>query len=596
MLLGPGVNIYRTPLNGRNFEYMGEDPYLASRMVVPYIKGVQTNGVAAVIKHFALNNQEVARGYIDVQLSDRALHEIYLPAFKAGVMEAGVWALMGAYNKFRGQYCSHHNLLINKILKNEWAFDGVVVTDWGSAHDTKEAALYGLDLEMGTYTDGFTSNLHNAYDAYFMANPYLEMIRKGEVSVATLDEKVRRILRLMFRTSMNRNRPYGSLASPEHAAVARRIAEEGIVLLKNANHFFPVIPTRYKKIAVVGENAVRPLTQGGGSSELKPKHEISPLEGLTGIYGDRIVHTLGYASGEPAYGRENPSPYDADSLKRAAIALAKDADIVLFFGGLNKNHKQDCEGDDRVSFDLPFNQNELINELLNENSQTAVILTSGNSVAMPWIDRTPALLQSWYLGSEAGNALARIISGKVNPSGKLPFSIPKKLTDNAAHFYGTTSYPGDNIKVVYQEDILVGYRWHETKKIPPQFPFGYGLSYTWFEYGKAVSDKTTYTEDETIIVSLSITNKGNFDGAETVQLYASQDKPSVLRPARELKAFKKVYLKAGETQQVSLPVVAKDLAFFDEKRDAWILSPDNYFLYCAASSTDIKTKIAITIK
>lgn len=597
IILGPGVNIYRTPMNGRNFEYLGEDPYLASKMVVPFIQGVQQNGVAACMKHFALNNQELWRGHINVEVSDRALYEIYLPAFKAGVQEGKVWAIMGSYNKFRGQFCSHHEILINRILKGEWGFDGVVVTDWGSAHDTKEAALNGLDIEMGSWTNGLTWGESFAYDNYFMAQPYLEMIRKGELPESSLDEKVKRVLRLNFRTNMNRNRPYGSFATPEHADVARRVAEQGIVLMKNDNNFFPIAKNKYKKIVVIGENATRSLTVGGGSSELKVKKEISPIEGLKAKYGDNnVVHTMGYGSGPSVYDVFVPSPYNADSLRNEALKLAKDADVILFFGGLNKNFQQDCEGADRLTYDLPFGQNELIDDLLKVNKNLGVILVSGNAVSMPWLNRVPALMQSWYLGSEAGNATANIIAGDINPSGKLPYSVPQKLEDNGAISFGTISYPGDSINQIYKEDILVGYRWHDTKKIPALFPFGFGLSYTTFEYGKANTDKKEYNKDETIKVSLTVTNKGKIDGAESVQVYATQSKPSVERPEKELKAFQKVFLNAGETKTVDLSIPVKDLAFFDDKSHTWTVESDQFTLHCAASSADIKSSVTIKIK
>jgi len=597
VILGPGVNIYRTPLNGRNFEYMGEDPYLASKMVVPYIKGVQQNGVAACIKHFALNNQEVWRGHIDVQLSDRALYEIYLPAFKAGVQKGKVWSVMGAYNKFRGQYTSHHEILVNKILKGEWAFDGAVVTDWGSAHDTREAALYGLDLEMGTWTDGLTGSKDFAYDNYYMAKAYLKEIKEGRLPESTLDEKVRRVLLLNFRTNMDRNRPFGSFVTPEHAEVGRRVAEEGIVLMKNNENFFPIAKNRYNKIVVIGENATRSLTVGGGSSELKVKKEVSPLEGLKAKYGaGKVIYTMGYNSGPTSYGKVRKAPLKNDSLRAKAIELAKNADVVLFFGGLNKNYQQDCEGGDRITYDLPFKQNELIEELLKVNKNTGIVIISGNAIAMPWLDKAPALLQSWYLGSEAGNATANIISGEVNPSGKLPFSIPKKLEDNGAISFGKMSYPGDSIKQIYMEDILVGYRWHDTKKIAPLFPFGYGLSYTTFEYGKISADKKEYGKNDVINLSFTITNKGLVAGAESAQIYASQAKPALPRPQKELKAFKKVFLKAGETQTVSLSIPVSDLAYFDDKAHAWVVDSDKFTLHCAASANDVKSSVAVNVK
>ncbi len=599
LLLGPGVNIYRTPLNGRNFEYMGEDPYLAARMSVPYIKGVQENGVAATLKHYALNNQELWRIKVDVEVSDRALHEIYLPAFKAAVEEANVWAIMGSYNKFRGQYCSHHKILINEILKGDWGFDGAVVTDWGSARDTKEAALYGLDIEMGTWTNGLSWSEKMAYDNYYMAQPYLNMLRSGEVPMSTLDDKVRRVLRLTFRTAMNKNRPYGSFVSPEHADIARRVAEEGIVLMKNDKNFFPIPKGRYKKIVVIGENATRSLTVGGGSSELKVKQEISPLESLKDLYGDEnIIYTMGYASGPSIYGFNIPSKLNADSLKNEALQLAKGAEVVLFIGGLNKNFHEDHEDSDRKSYDLPFGQNELIEEILKVNKNTGVLLISGNAVALPWLDKVPALMQSWYLGSEAGPATVNVISGKINPSGKLPFSFPKKLEDNGAISFGAISYPGDSttFKQIYKEDIYVGYRWHDTKNIPALFPFGFGLSYTNFDYGKIHTDKKEYGKEDEIKISLTLTNKGNIDGAETVQIYISQNKPSLERPTKELKAFNKAFLKAGESKNIELTIPVKDLAFYNDQVAGWVVESDKFTLHCAASSVDVKSSVTIQVK
>lgn len=596
MILGPGVNIYRTPLSGRNFEYMGEDPYLTSQMVVPYIHGVQRNGVAACIKHFALNNQEKWRNEINVHVSDRALYEIYLPAFYAAVKKGNIWAVMGSYNKYKGEYCSHNDLLINKILKGDWKFDGVMITDWGSAHDTDQAARNGLDMEMGTWTNGLTWGLSSAYNNYYMADPFLEKIKAGELPEELLDEKVRRVLRLTFRTNMDRNRPYGRKLTPEHTAVSRKVAEEGIILLKNEKNFFPIEKGRYGKIAVIGENAVKRLTEGGGSSELKPKLEVSPLQGMINKYGkENILFSLGYASGSPDYNSALPSPYNADSLVRAALETAKQADVVLFFGGLNKNFRQDCEGDDRENMDLPFGQNELIAQLSKVNKNTGMIIISGNAVSMPWLDTVNGVIQSWYLGSEAGNATANIIAGDVNPSGKLPFSIPKKLADNSAHYFGERSYPGDGKDQFYEDDILVGYRWHDTKNIKPLFPFGYGLSYTTFEYGKINTDKKTYGKDETIKISFPVTNKGNKDGAESVQVYMSQKNPSVIRPAKELKGFKKIFLKAGETQTAEIEIPVKDLAFYDEAKKEWIVEPDEFIFQNAASSGDIKSKVGIQV-
>jgi beta-glucosidase len=597
VILGPGVNIYRSPLNGRNFEYMGEDPYLASRMVIPYIQGVQQNGVAACVKHYALNNQERWRGHIDVQVSDRALYEIYLPAFKAAVTEANVWSIMGSYNKIRGQYACENEMTLNKILKGEWKFDGCVITDWGGAHDTKEAALNGLDIEMGTGTDGFTSNTKNAYDNYYLADPYLKMLKSGEIPVSNVDDKAARILCLIFRTAMNVNKPYGSLATEDHHNVGRTVAEQGIVLLKNSANLLPIDVSKYKTIAVIGENATRKLTEGGGSSELKPKREVSPLQGLIEKFGnDKVKYAMGYGSGAPAYDRVMKSPYDAEKLRKEAVELASKSDIVIFVGGLNKNTKQDSEGNDRDSYSLPFGQNELIAELQKVNKKIVLVMLSGNAYEMPWLKQATTLVQGWYGGSEAGHAIANVLSGEVNPSGKLPFTFATKLNDYGAHSFGAISFPGDSIKEEYKEDILVGYRWFDTKNIKPLFPFGYGLSYTTFEYGKITTDKTEYTADETINVSFIVKNSGKVAGAEAVQVYTSQPKASVMRPVKELKAFKKIFLKAGEVQKVELEVKVKDLAFFNDKTHNWTVEPGEFVLFNAASSADVKSRVSIQVK
>ena len=597
VLLGPGVNIYRTPLNGRNFEYMGEDPYLASIMVVPYIKGVQENGVAACIKHFALNNQEKWRNHINVNVSDRALYEIYLPAFKAAVKKGEVWSIMGAYNKLRNQYTTHHQVLINKILKNDWQFKGVVISDWGSAHNTLEAATNGLDIEMGTWTNGLTSTKKFAYDNYFLAEPFLKKLKSGEINESVVDDKVRRILRLMLRTSMNKEGGFGKINTQKHADVAREVAREGIVLLQNNKDFFPINPEANITIAVIGENATRPMTVGGGSSQLKAKYEITILDGIKKRFSKAtIMHAKGYASGPPAYGREIPSKLDADSLLTNAVNVASKADIVLFIGGLNKNHFQDCEGGDRKHFKLPFGQNNLINKLLEVNRNMGVILVSGNAVEMPWVNNVKGIIQTWYNGSESGSALADILSGDINPSGKLPFSYPVKLKDNAAHYFGELSYPGDSINQYYKEDILVGYRWHDTKKITPLYAFGYGMSFSKFEISDVSVQKKNYSKNDTISISCAIKNSGNKNGAEVVQVYIGKEKSEVSRAKKELKAFKKVFLNKGEYKTIQLEIEVNNLVFYDESISDWNLEKGTYTLYVGNSSDSISFKKKIDIK
>ena len=603
VMLGPGVNIYRTPLNGRNFEYMGEDPYLAGELVVPYIKGMQQNGVAACVKHYALNNQEKWRGHIDVNLSDRALNEIYLPAFKRAIIDGGSWSIMGAYNKVRGQHACHNELLLNKILKDDWKFDGVVITDWGGAHDTREAALYGLDLEMGSYTNGLTSESAFTTDNYYLANPYLNMLEKGEVPMSTLDDKVRRLLRLNFRTAMNRQKPFGSVATPEHYAVAEEIGNEAIVLIKNnpvtkkGSPLLPIQADKYKSILVVGDNATRNLMAGGGSSELKPKDIVTPLDGLKAIYGDKIEYAQGYTAGRPMYGHADVIPQaTVDSLRAQAVAMAKDAGLVVFIGGLNKNHFQDCEGGDRLEYGLPFGQPELINELQAVNPNIVVVLLTGNAVEMPWASKVPAIVEGWYLGSMAGKSIASVLSGKINPSGKLPFSIPARLEDNAAHHFGEISYPGDSIRQEYLEDILVGYRWHDSKKIPALYPFGHGLSYTTFQYGKPTASAKTISANESLTISIPVKNTGNMEGKETVQLYIGDDNASVLRPVKELKNFHKINLTPGAEEIVTFTVKPDDLKFYDDKTSSWKAEPGKFKAYIGSSSTDIRATVPFELK
>lgn len=602
VMLGPGVNIYRTPLNGRNFEYMGEDPYLASVLVVPYIKGMQQNGVAASVKHFALNNQELWRGHIDVNLSDRALHEIYLPAFKSAVIDGDSWTIMGSYNKIRGQHACHNEMLLNKILKDDWGYKGVVVTDWGGAHDTREAALYGLDLEMGSYTNGLTSESEFTTDDYYLANPYIEMLQKGELPMETIDDKARRMLRLNFLTAMKRDKPFGSVATDEHYAVAEQIGNEGIVLLKNAPvgkkgpKLLPLNPD-VKSILVVGDNATRDLMKGGGSSELKVKDNFTPLDGLRAIYGDKVRYAQGYRAGRPMYAHVEDIPQAVqDSLRAQAVAMAKDADVVIFIGGLNKNHQQDCEAGDRQEYGLPFGQPQLIKELSAANPDLVVVLLSGNAVEMPWEKEVPAIIQGWYLGSMAGRSLANVISGKVSPSGKLPFSFPARLEDNGAHSFGAIAYPGDSIREEYLEDILVGYRWHDTKKIPAFYPFGHGLSYTDFKYGKASASAKTISGDQSLTITIPVSNTGSVEGKEVVQLYIGDESASVLRPLKELKGFEKISLKPGEEKAVTFNVKPDDLKFYDDKTGSWRAEPGKFKAYIGSSSADIRATVPFELK
>ena len=609
VLLGPGVNIYRSPLNGRNFEYMGEDPYLAGKMVVPYVQGVQQNGVAACVKHYALNNQEVNRHTTNVIVDDRALYEIYLPAFKAAVQEGNAWAIMGSYNLYKNQHGCHNQYLLNDILKGEWGFDGVVVSDWGGVHNTQEAITNGLDMEFGSWTNGLSNGASNAYDNYYLADPYLKLIREGKVGTKELDDKVRRILRLAYRTTMDRNRPYGSLCSEAHFAAARRIGEEGIVLLQNRNNLLPIDLNQAKRIAVIGENAIKMMTVGGGSSSLKVKYELSPLDGIRKRVGDQaeVIYARGYV-GDPSgeyngvkSGQDLEDNRSPEELIAEAVAVAKDADYVIFIGGLNKSAHQDCEDADRKELGLSYGQDKVIAALAKANKNLIVVNISGNAIAMPWVKEVPAIVQAWYLGSEAGSAIASVLTGDVNPSGKLPFTFPASLQEVGAHKLG--EYPGtprnDGSPIVdqkYNEGIFVGYRWADKEKTKPLFSFGHGLSYTTFAYGKAIADKKVMGQDETLTITLPVTNTGSREGSEVIQLYISDLKSSLPRPVKELKGFSKVKLAPGETREVTFTIGKEALSFFDDTRHEWVAEPGKFEAWIGASSTDIRNKVAFELK
>ena len=598
VILGPGVNIYRTPLNGRNFEYMGEDPWLASRMVVPYVQGLQSKGVAACVKHYALNNDENYRHQVNVIVSDRALREIYLPAFEAAVKEGKAWSIMGAYNLYKNQHNCHNDILLNKILKQEWGFDGAVISDWGGAHSTEEAITNGLDLEFGTWTDGLTMGATNAYDNYYLANAYKRLIKEGKFTTRELDEKVRRVLRLMFRTNMNRQRPYGSMCSEAHYAAARKIAGEGVVLLKNDRNILP-IPTG-ARILVVGENAIKMMTVGGGSSSLKVQREVLPLDGMRerfqhvdyarGYVGDTIQSYNGVTVGRSLYDLRTP-----EALIAEAVEKAKSADYVVVFGGLNKADYQDCEGHDRKEYGLPYGQDALVEALVKVNKNVVYVNISGNAVAMPWAAQVPAILQGWFIGSEAGHALADVLSGDVNPSGKLPYTWYQRLEDTGAH--ALNAFPGvwrpdrQIIDEEYKEGIFVGYRWADMKRIKPLFAFGHGLSYTSFEMGKVTADKQVVKGDETISFTVSVRNTGKKAGAETVQLYVTDQKSTLPRPLKELKAFQKVFLQPGESREVTLTLDKRSLSFFDDRLQQWVAEDGEFEARIGNSSGNIIRKL-----
>ena len=587
ILLGPGVNMARLPLNGRAFEYMGEDPYLAGEMVVPYIKAAQANGVACCLKHFFMNNQEVDRFAANVNASERAINEIYLPAFKKAVEEAHVWSIMGSYNMWQGIHCCNNDSLLNGILKRQWGFDGAVISDWGGTTDTWQAATGGLDIEMGSYTDGKTKESEYTYDDYYMARPMETLIKEGKLDVSYLDDKVRRVLRTMFRTCMNPDKVIGKQCSEDHYEACQAIGEEGITLLRNEKNILPIVPERYKKILVVGENATRSLTQGGGSSELKTLRDISPLEAIKKLYGDKVDYAQGYLSGRALYDQvDEVSPSERVHLREEALSKAKNADLIIYIGGLNKNHKEDCENGDRLGYDLSFEQNELIEGLAKIQKNMIVVTFGGNPYAMPWLNKIKGLLHCWYLGSMGGDALASVLSGKVNPSGKLPVTFAKTIKDYPYYEYGAKAYPGVNKQVYYSEGIYIGYRHFDTRKVKPQFPFGYGLSYTSFKYGEPVLSSPIITNDAPITVSVPVTNAGKVAGKEIVQLYIGDMECSVDRPRKELKNFVKLNLAPGETKMAEFTITLNDLKYYSEAIHGWTVEPGKFRAYLSTNSSD----------
>ena len=615
MILGPGVNIYRTPLAGRNFEYMGEDPYLTSQMVVPYVQGLQSMGVSACVKHYCLNNDEEYRNQVNVIVSDRTLHEIYLPAFRAAIQKGKAWAIMGGYNLYKDEHMCHNQWTLNKILKGDWAFDGVVVSDWGGCHDTEQAVKNGLDMEFGTWTNGLSEGAKNAYDNYFLASPFARGIQSGKFSTKELDEKVRRVLRLFYRTTMNRQRPHGFLCSDAHYEVARQIADEGIVLLQNKGNVLPIDRSKAKRVLVVGENAIKMMTVGGGSSSLKVQREVSPLDGLRAKLGAdvQVEYARGYVgdvTGEyngVVTGQNLNDSRSEEELIKEAVDKAREADYVVVFGGLNKSDYQDAEGHDRKQYELPYAQDRLIEALAKTTQHLVYVNISGNAVAMPWKDRVPAIVQGWFIGSEAGNAIADVLMGDANPSGKLPFTWYAKLNDCGAHALNT--YPGTwreakdksagfdrIIDEEYKEGIYVGYRWTEKNKIRPTFAFGHGLSYTTFALSNLRSSADEMTRDGRLTFTINVKNTGSHRGAETVQLYIRDQKASVDRPIKELKGFCKVWLEPGEEKDVDITIDNTALSFYDEKAGEWCSETGKFEALIGNSSDNITLRKVFKLK
>jgi beta-glucosidase len=595
IMLGPSLNIQRTPLCGRNFEYMGEDPFLTSRMAVNYIKGEQAQGVSSCAKHFAANNQEYERSSINEIIDERTLREIYLPAFHAAVQEAGVMTVMGAYNLINGQHCCENEHLLNEILKDEWGFKGVVVSDWSGVHHTDLAALNGMDIEMGS---------HQPYESNYLANPFLEGLKSGKFPVSVLDDKVRRHLYVMFKLNLIHDpsetnavaatAPQTPLSTKEHQEISRRVAEESFVLLKNKN-LLPLNPTKIKSIAIIGANAAAQFAHGGGSAMIKAPYEITALQGISNRLGGnvKLIYAQGYnppvGSGRvdrPDAEKTAPSR-DNSELVAEAVAAAKSADVVIYVGGLNHHGGYDTEGTDRKDLKLPSGQDDLLEKILKANPKTVVVFNSGGAVEMDdaWFLRAPALLYAWYPGLEGGNALARVLFGDVNPSGKLPCTFPKKLADSPAHALGV--YPGTNSTVIYKEGLLVGYRWYDTKDIEPLFPFGYGLSYTHFKYSKLNLAQNNDSKNP-VTVEFELANTGDRAGAEVAEIYVQPINPSVSRPLKELKGFKKVLLQPGEKQKVSVTLDQSAFAYYDVNKKGWVAEKGEYKILVGSSSRDVR--------
>ncbi len=596
MLLSPAINIVRTPLGGRTYEYMTEDPFLNKKIAVPLVIGLQDNDVMACVKHFAANNQETNRDIYDVQMDERTLREIYLPAFKAAVTEAHAYAIMGAYNKFRGEYLCENDYMLNKVLRDEWGFKGVVVSDWAAVHSTVKTLENGLDIEMGT---------PKPFKEFFLADKLILAAKEGEISETEIDTHVKRILRVLFQVKAmgGQDRVKGSIATEAHYQDAYKIAAEAIVLLKNDNNALPLQLDGIKSIAVIGNNATKKNALGGFGAGVKTKREVTPLEGLKNRLPESIK--INYAEGylerydDKKKGKLGDitlnGPVTIDQLEpdklQEAIETAKNSDMAIVFAGSNRDYE--TEASDRRNLKLPFGQEELIKRIIEVNPRTVVVIIAGAPFDIQDIGKkTDALVWSWFNGSEGGNALADVLLGTVNPSGKLPWTMPKKLEDSPAH--ATHSFPGDET-VTYSEGILVGYRWFDTKNIEPLYPFGYGLSYTNFEFSDLKTDKESYDPTDVIEVTFTLKNSGAVDGKEVTQLYISDPESKVEKAAQELKGFKKIFVKSGASEHVTILLPAKELAYYNEANKEWLVEPGTYNIKIGNSSRAIKAEVSITL-
>lgn len=597
MLLSPAINIIRTPLGGRTYEYFTEDPFLNKKLAVPFIVGVQDNDVMACVKHFAVNNQETNRGTVDVLMDERTLREIYLPAFKAAITQAKAYSVMGAYNKFRGDYLCENDYMLNNILRDEWGFKGVVVSDWAAVHTTVKSLKNGLDIEMGT---------PKPFNEFFLADKLIEAFNAGEISEQEINKHVKRILNVLFQVKAinDTDRVKGSLATEAHYKDAYDIAAESVVLLKNEKNTLPLKLEGVTSIAVIGNNATKKNALGGFGAGVKTKREVTPLDGLKNKLPESIK--INYAEGylERYSKNENdqkeevtlhgPLPVnELDPVKlEEALQAARNSDVAIIFAGSNRDYE--TEASDRMNLKLPFGQEELIKKVFAVNPNTIVVMIAGAPFDLQEVEKnTATLVWSWFNGSEGGNALADVLLGTVNPSGKLPWTMPKNIEDSPAH--ATNSFPGDST-VTYAERILVGYRWFDTKNIEPLYPFGYGLSYTNFEFSDLKTAKETYNTTDTVEVTFTLKNNGKVDGKEVTQLYISNPDSAIEKAAQELKGFKKVFVKSGTSEKVTMLLPVKELAYYNELKKEWIVEPGEYILKLAASSRDMKSEVTINIE
>ncbi len=594
VLLAPAFNIIRTPLGGRTFEYFTEDPFLNKQITVPYVVGVQENDVAACIKHYAVNNQETNRGTVDVLMDDRTLREIYLPAFEAAVTQGKAYSVMGAYNKFRGDYLNENEYMLQDVLRDEWGFKGIVISDWDAIHSTEKALKAGADVEMGT---------NAPFDEYYFADPLIAAVKAGEISEEEVNKHVRRVLRVMYNIQSidSTGRAEGNRNTEAHLKEAYNIASESVILLKNDKNLLPLKSEDLNSIAVIGNNATRTYAQGGFGAGVKTRNETIPLDALKNKLpeGVEINYAKGYEEAYlPAedahqnYGRETVDQPNEEMIAEA-VEAARNSDVAIIFAGSNRDYES--EAADRRDIQLPFGQEELIDRIKAANPNTVVVMIAGAPFDLQKVEKNAStLVWSWFNGSEGGNALVDVILGEVNPSGKLPWTMPKNLEDSPAH--ATNSFPGDE-SVTYEEGILVGYRWFDTKNIEPLYPFGYGLSYTSFDFNNPKTNKSeSYSEDETISLSVNVENTGEMDGKEVIQVYVSKEDSEVERAAQELKGFEKVFVAAGASETVDIEIPVKNLAYYSNEDKNWTVEPGTYTLKIGNSSRNILEEVTINVE